>query len=151
MKSIETISLAWFSRKLRHVWLGGFFVRTMYFSTVDFDALIPSFASSPTICGEPQVGFIADMVRISSWTSLGVAGRPGLPFLDSRVQCSLNRLHCHRITVSGLTNISASFQSDHARDRRLHRIRSAGRILGLLHSSEERKVDDEEPSFQPEG
>ena len=132
MKSIETISLAWFSRKLRHVWLGGFLVLAMYFSTVDFETVMPSFASSPTICGEPQVGFIVDMVRISSWTSLDVAGRPGLPFFDNRVQCSLNRLRCHRITVSGLTRISASFQSDQTRDSRLQRTRSAGRVFGLF-------------------
>ena len=97
-----------------------------------YSAEMPSFASSPTVCGEPQVGFMVDMVRISSCTFLRVAGRPGLPFLDNRVQCSLNRLRCHRITVFGLTKISASFQSDQTRDSILHRIRSAGRILGLF-------------------
>ena len=93
---------------------------------------MPSFASSPTICGEPQVGFILDRVRMSSWTSLGVAGRPGLPFLDNWVQCSLKRLRRHRITVSGLTNISASLQSDQTRDSRLQRILSHGPSFGLL-------------------
>ena len=71
----------------------------------------PRYISAPT-SGEPQVGFILDMVRISSWISLDATGRPGSPWRQSFVQCSLKRLRCHRRTVSGFTKINASFQSD---------------------------------------
>ena len=132
MKSIDTKSFVWFFKKFRHVWLGGLLTLTMYFSTVDFATAIPSFPSSPTMWGEPHVGFIVDSVRINSLISLAIAGRPGFPFLINRAQCSLNRFRCHRITVSGLTNIRASFQSGQYRERILHRTLSAGRILALL-------------------
>ncbi|MFO7973947.1 MAG: hypothetical protein R6V12_04860 [Candidatus Hydrogenedentota bacterium] len=46
---MDTISLAWFVKDARHVWLGGLGVLTMYFSTVDFATVTRIFASSPTI------------------------------------------------------------------------------------------------------
>ncbi len=36
-KSMETKSLAWFLRKVRHFWEGGFLCRTMYLATVPCD------------------------------------------------------------------------------------------------------------------
>lgn len=86
MKSIDTISLAWFVKKLRHVWLGGLEIRRMYSSTVDFATTIPSFASSLIIFGEPHVGFMVDIMGISSWISLDVVGR--LARLGDRVEYS---------------------------------------------------------------
>lgn len=98
----------------------------------NFATTIPSFASSPTMCGEPHAGFMVDIVRISSLTSSGMDGLPGSPRWERRAQCFLNRLRCHRITVFGLMNISASFQSGQIRESRLHRTLSTGRIFGLL-------------------
>lgn len=55
-KSRATRSCTWFFKKVFQVGDGGFRGRTRYFSTVDFATSIPSFRSSPTIRGEPQVG-----------------------------------------------------------------------------------------------
>jgi hypothetical protein len=46
-KSTETMSLAWFLRKVRKVWEGGFGCRTMYLATVACDTSIPIFSNSP--------------------------------------------------------------------------------------------------------
>ena len=50
-----------------------------YFSTVDLVTLMPNLRSSPTIRGEPHVGFACHIVRMSSRTSLAIVGRPGVP------------------------------------------------------------------------
>ncbi len=77
-KSTDTRSFTWLSKNARHVGDGGFFGRTMYFSTVDLATRMPSLASSPTMRGEPQPGFALDILRMSSWTALATAGLPGL-------------------------------------------------------------------------
>ena len=46
-KSTETISLAWFFRNVRQLWEGGLRLRTMYFETVAWLSLMPSFSNSP--------------------------------------------------------------------------------------------------------
>jgi len=61
---MDTRSLAWFFRNALHVADGGFLRRTMYFSTVDLDTVIPIFASSPTMRGEPQVALADDIRRM---------------------------------------------------------------------------------------
>ena len=55
---------------------GDFLGRTMYFSTVDLLTETPSFASSPTMRGEPQPGFAVDILRMSSRSSRATAGLP---------------------------------------------------------------------------
>lgn len=66
----------------------GFFISVSlncsdYLSTVDLVTEIPIFANSPTIRGEPHIGFIEDMVRINSLTSCAIGGRPGSPDRDN--------------------------------------------------------------------
>ena len=48
--------------KVFHVGDGGLGGRIRYFSTVDFVTLMPSLCSSPTIRGEPHVGFACHIV-----------------------------------------------------------------------------------------
>ena len=76
-KSMATKSLTWLCRNAFHVGDGDRRGRTRYVSTVDFATSIPSFRSSPTIRGEPQVGFACHIAWMSSRTSLATAGRPG--------------------------------------------------------------------------
>ena len=66
---------------------GGFRRRIMYFMTVDLATVTPSLASSPTIRGDPQVGFALDIRRMRSRASFATRGRPGLPLPLSLVQC----------------------------------------------------------------
>jgi len=72
-----------------------------YFSTVDLVTSMPTFRSSPTIRGAPHVGFACHMSRISWRTSLGMAGRPGLPCWLSCRQWSRKRWCCQVMTVRG--------------------------------------------------
>jgi hypothetical protein len=74
-----TKSLTWLFKNVFHVGEGGLRDRTRYFSTVDFATSIRSFRSSPTIRGEPHVGFACHIAWMSSRTSLATAGRPGVP------------------------------------------------------------------------
>src|SRR5439155_4561532 len=83
--------------------------RGRYFSTVDLATLRPSFRSSPTIRGDPHVGFACHIARISSRTSLIMAGRPGVPCWLRRRQWSRNRLRCQAMTVRGWTNASLPY------------------------------------------
>jgi hypothetical protein len=69
----------WFCRNAFHVGEGGFRGRTRYFSTVHLATSMPHLRRSPTIRGEPHIGFARHMSRISSRTSLAMAGRPGVP------------------------------------------------------------------------
>jgi hypothetical protein len=78
-KSRATRSCTWFARKAFQVGNGGSRPLGRYFSTVDLATSMPSLRSSPTIRGEPQVGFAHHIVRMSSRTSLAIAGRPGFP------------------------------------------------------------------------
>jgi hypothetical protein len=72
-----TKSWTWLLRKVFHVGEGGLHSRTRYFSTVDWATSMPSLRSSPTIRGEPQVGFACHIAWMSSRTSWATAGRPG--------------------------------------------------------------------------
>ena len=118
------MSLTWFLRNVRQVEEGGVRRRTMYCSTVDFANSIPIICSSPTIRGAPQSGLAEDIRRMRSRTSLVIAGLPGLPDRHNLVQYSRNFLLCHAMTVSGLTNTSASRQSDQTRDNQDQKMRS---------------------------
>ncbi len=60
--------------KVFHVGDGGIGGRIRDFCTVDLVTSMPTFRSSPTIRGEPHVGFACYMSRISLRTSLAVAG-----------------------------------------------------------------------------
>ncbi len=75
-KSMETKSLAWFLRKVRHDWEGGFRCRTMYLATVACDTGIPSFRSSPWIRGAPNRGLARVIFRMRFRTSGDTDGRP---------------------------------------------------------------------------
>src|SRR4051812_42832833 len=66
-------------RNVRQVWEGGLRCRTMYWATVGSVIPIPSLSNPPWIRGAPQCGLLRLMVRISSRTSCGTRGRPGLP------------------------------------------------------------------------
>ena len=103
----------------------------MNFETVLSWISIPSILSSPWIRGAPQVGLDLAISRISLRVPGATCGRPGLR-LDLILQRSLNPLRCHRITVSGLTRISALFQSCHILERITQKIRSRVRIAGRL-------------------
>jgi hypothetical protein len=70
----------WFVRKVFHVGDRGFRGCTRYFSTVDFATAMPSFRSSPTMRGDPQVGLACHILRMTSRTSLAMVGRPGIPY-----------------------------------------------------------------------
>jgi hypothetical protein len=78
-QSMATTSLTWLFKHVFHVGQGGLRGRTRYVSTVDFATSIPSFRSSPTIRGEPHVGFACHIAWISARTSWATAGRPGVP------------------------------------------------------------------------
>ena len=65
-------------RKVFHVGDSGLGGRIRYFSTVDLVTSMPTFRSSPTIRGDPHVGFARHMSRINLRTSLAIAGRPGV-------------------------------------------------------------------------
>src|SRR2546430_5707024 len=78
-KSHATISATWLFKKAFHVGDGGLRTRGRYFSTVDLATLMPSLRSSPTMRGDPHIGFERHMSRMRLRTSLDMAGRPGLP------------------------------------------------------------------------
>jgi hypothetical protein len=73
-------------RNTFHVGDGGFFDRTLYFSTVDLATSMPSFFNSPTILGEPQPTLATDILRINSLISFDIGGLPGLPCLLNLAQ-----------------------------------------------------------------
>ena len=62
---------------------------------------MPTFRSSPTIRGEPQLGLATDILRISALISLDTGGLPGLACLLNQAQWSRKRLRCQAITVLG--------------------------------------------------
>jgi hypothetical protein len=109
---------------------GDFRERGRYFSTVDLATSMPSFRSSPTMRGDPQVGFACHIMRISSRTSLTMVGRPDLPCWLNRRQWSRNRCRCQAITVRGWTNARAWWQRGHSRESHTQNSRSAGRSRG---------------------
>src|SRR3954468_2113749 len=72
------------------------------------------------------------MIRISSRTSRGTIGRPGLPCRTFQVQNSRKPLRCQAITVAALTMktlVRHSFQTD---ESQTHRIRSVADSFGLF-------------------
>ena len=76
--------------------------------------------------GAPQSGFSRLILRISSRTSFGTAGRPGCPRRTFHFQDSRKPFRCQAITVSGFTIIMADCQSAQIPDSHAHRNRSAG-------------------------
>jgi hypothetical protein len=69
-----TSSCTWFFKKVFHVGDEGLRGRTRYVSTIDLATSMPSLYSSPTIRGEPQVGFACHIAWMSSRTSWATAG-----------------------------------------------------------------------------
>ena len=129
-KSTDTSSFMWFFRNALHVPDGGFLVRIMYFSTVDLATVMPILASSPTMRGDPQVEFTADICRMSCRTSFETGGRPGLPQRLSRVQCSRNLRCRHRTTVAGLTKTKTRSHLHQTLESQAQKRRSAGLSRG---------------------
>ena len=90
-KSRATTSCTCLAGQVFHVGDGGCRGRIRYVSTVDLATSMPGFCNAPTIRGAPQGGLLCHIVRISSQTALGTAGRPGghgwrngLPWLRKR-------------------------------------------------------------------
>ena len=151
-KSRATRSCTWFFKKVFHVGDDGLRGRTRYVSTVDLATSMPSFCSSPTIRGEPQVGFACHIVWISSRTSLATAGRPGVPCWLKRRQWSRKRWCCQAMTVRGWTNARASCQPGQRRDSHAQNRRSvateARAMDGLL---VDRELMPQRQVFQAQG
>ena len=76
-KSMETICVRWFSRKVRQVCDGGLRQRTMYLLTLVSPMPMPSLSNSPWMRGAPHKGFSRHILRIRSRTSREITGRPG--------------------------------------------------------------------------
>src|SRR4051794_3805414 len=129
-KSTDTIFFTWLSRNVFQVCDGGRRRRIMYLLTLVSPMSIPSFSSSPRIFGAPQSGFSRLMVRMSSRTSFGTFGRPGLPRRIFHVQNNRNPLRCHPMTVDACMMNALDFQSYHAVASQTHRSRSADVSFG---------------------
>src|SRR3954467_15485581 len=89
------------------------------------------------------------MIRISSRTSRGTIGRPGLPCRTFQVQNSRKPLRCQAITVAALTMktlVRHSLQTD---ESQAHRIRSVVDSFGFFTDRAERRVDGAERGSQP--
>ena len=80
--------------------------------------------------GAPYSGFSRRIVRISSRTSFGTVGRPGLPRRIFQVQNRRNPFRCQAITVSGLTMTRALRQLLQIPHSQAHKIRSTLTSLG---------------------
>jgi hypothetical protein len=78
-ESRDTRSCLWLCRNVFHIGVGGFPSGIRYCSTVDLATSMPRLRSAPPLRGDPHVGFARHIFRISSRTSLAMAGRPGLP------------------------------------------------------------------------
>ena len=86
-KSHNTRSFTWLCRHAFYVGEDGLRFFGRYFSTVDLATLMPILRSSPTIRGEPQLGFERHISWMSSRTSLVMASPPAFPS-DSSVASS---------------------------------------------------------------
>src|SRR5688500_17459057 len=124
-KSTDTMFFTWLSRKVRHVWDGGFLRRTMYLLTLVSPISIPNLSSSPWIFGAPQSGFSWLMVRINLRTSFGTTGRPDLPRRIFQVQNRRKLLRCQPTTVEAFTMRTPDLQSRQAEQSHAHNSRSA--------------------------
>jgi hypothetical protein len=80
----------------------------------------------------PQSGFSRLIVRINARTSLGTAGRPGLPCRTFQAQNKRKPIRCQPITVPALTIKTLDCQSRQTAHRQAHSHRSAGVSLGRL-------------------
>jgi len=92
-------------------------------------------SNSPWIRGAPQSGFSKLMVRISARTSLGTAGRPGLPCRTFQAQNRRKLLRCQASTVSGLTMTGADRQLFQSWESHAQRSRSGGVSFGRFTES----------------
>jgi hypothetical protein len=72
---MAAISGAWLRKKVRHPWLGGSRLFTMYLATLDCATSNPSLSSSPWMRGAPQSGFSMLIRRINTRSSLSICGR----------------------------------------------------------------------------
>ena len=91
-----------------------------------------NFRSSPWILGAPQSGLASAILRIRSWISEPIGGRPGLRRLDFQVQKSLKPWRCQRMMVSGRTRHKALRQAGQRRESQTQKKRSTGRNCGRL-------------------
>src|ERR1017187_1172915 len=78
-KSIDTVVLRGFSRKVCQVCEGGFRRRTMYLLTLVWPMSMPSLRSSPWMRGAPQSGFSRLIFRINLRISFDAGGRARCP------------------------------------------------------------------------
>jgi len=108
-KSIPAMALASLVKNAFHVEEGGPFFWIRYLSTVAWQAVIPSLASSLIIRGVPQKGFAWLIVLINLRISLPILGRPGFCVPHRRVQNSRNRFCCQSVTVRGRANFRNDF------------------------------------------
>src|SRR5215471_9883953 len=81
--------------------------------------------------GAPQSGFSRLMVRINWRTSLGTAGRPGLPRRTFRAQNRRKPCRCQPMTVEALMIKTLDCQSFQTALSQAHKNRSAGVSLSL--------------------
>lgn len=103
--------------------------RGRYLLMVQGDTRIPSFSSNTLAIRSPHDGFSFAIRRISARNSAGIGGRPDRDFI---LQNSLQPARCQRISVAGLTTVSASRQSNRS-DKKLRPIRVATSIRrGLM-------------------
>src|SRR5215469_8521122 len=82
--------------------------------------------------GAPHSGFSRLMVRINVRTSLGTAGRPGLPCRTFRAQNNRKPFRCQPMTVDALTTKILDCQSFQTAHSQAHSNRSAGVSFGRL-------------------
>jgi hypothetical protein len=78
----------------------------MYLATLVWPMSMPSLSNSPWILGAPHNGLAMLISRISRRISNGTVGRPQ-QCRDFQRQYDLKPARCQRITVSGLTIVSA--------------------------------------------
>jgi hypothetical protein len=67
---------AWFFKNVRYAWDDGLRGRTMYFETLAWETVRPSFISLPWILGAPKRGLARLIRRIKSRSSVVILGRP---------------------------------------------------------------------------
>jgi hypothetical protein len=100
---------------------GGFLGRGRYLDTVASDTSMPSLRSSPMRGAPHRFAVAMRLMRLRTLES--IPGRPPLGRLR-QAQYRRNPARCHRMTVSGFTMTSASFQRHHRRESNTHKPRS---------------------------
>jgi hypothetical protein len=107
-RSIAAIPFVWLRKNVFQPCDGGVLLRIIYLATLVCPTSIPSLSSSPWMRGAPHNGLARFISRINCRVSVGTAGRPRR-LLDFQRQNNRKPARCHRITVSGLTMVSATW------------------------------------------